>query len=58
VANEGEHEPEEVPGDTDDDTQEADDLALEMLRLWLGMTLEQQQRLVAVAQAISEGEQK
>jgi hypothetical protein len=29
-----------------------------MLQLWMGMTLEQQRRLVAVAQAISQGEQK
>jgi hypothetical protein len=58
VTHQDKHEPQEVPGDTGDDRQEADDLALEMLQLWMGMTLEQQRRLVAVAQAISQGEQK
>jgi hypothetical protein len=56
VTHQDKHEPEEGPGETDGDMQEADDLALDLSRLWLGMTLEQQRRLVAVAQAVSQGE--
>jgi hypothetical protein len=57
VTHQDKHEPQEVPGETGDDLQEADDLALEMLHLRTDMMREQQRRLVAVAQAISQGEQ-
>jgi hypothetical protein len=55
VANQGKYEPQEIPNWLKDATQEAEDLALEMMQIWLDMTPEEQRRLVEVARNMNQG---
>jgi hypothetical protein len=56
VAMQGKYEPQEILEWVQGDMQEAEDLALEMMQLWLDMAPEQQRRLIELAREMNQGE--
>jgi hypothetical protein len=56
VANQGKHEPQEVPEWVLGTLGETVGLEVELMKLWAGMSLEQRRRLVEVTRAMSREE--